>query len=116
MAAAINMLIYKIVHFEEWPDAEERGIYEGSAKDRSDGFLHFSTLDQLPGTLARYYAKQNDLVLVAIDGDKLGNMLKFEPSTGGELYPHLFAPLQMSDVKWARALKRGPDDEFVLPI
>ena len=110
------MLIFKIVHFEEWPDAEEHGEYAGSEKDRSDGYLHFSTLKQLPGTLARYYAKQSDLVLVAVDNEKLGGALKFESSTEGELYPHLYSPLQISAVEWVRALKRGPDGEFVLPI
>jgi uncharacterized protein (DUF952 family) len=110
------MLIYKIVHFEEWPVAEARGEYAGSAKDRTDGFLHFSNEAQLPGTLARYYAKEKDLVLVAVEADALGDALKFEPSTAGELYPHLYAKLSVSAVKWARALKRGPYGEFVLPI
>jgi uncharacterized protein (DUF952 family) len=110
------MLIYKIVHFGEWPDAEERGFYEGSAKDRADGFLHFSTLEQVPRTLARYYAKETDLILVAVESDALGTALKFEPSTGGELFPHLYVALPVSAVTRVRALKRGPDGEFVLPI
>lgn len=110
------MLIYKIVHFNEWLEADERGTYEGSAKDRADGFLHFSTPEQLPSTLARYYAKESDLVLAAIDSETLGAALEFEPSTGGELYPHLYAPLKISAVKWVRALKRGPDGEFVVPL
>jgi uncharacterized protein (DUF952 family) len=110
------MMIFKIVHFREWPDAEERGEYAGSQKDRADGFLHFSTLAQLPGTLARYYAKESDLVLVAVESGELGAALKFEPSADGEIYPHLYSPLKVSAVEWARALKRGPDGEFVLPI
>ena len=110
------MLIYKIVHFEEWPRAEACGEYAGSARDRANGFLHFSTEAQLPGTLARYYAKEKDLVLVAVEADALGDALKFEPSTGGELYPHLYAKLSVTTVKWVRALKRGQHDEFVLPV
>lgn len=110
------MLIYKIVHFDEWPDAKMHGVYEGSEKDRADGFLHFSTLEQVPQTLARYYKKENDLVLVAVESDALGGALKFEASTGGELYPHLYAPLPTPAVTWVRALKRGPDGQFVLPV
>ena len=110
------MLIYKIVHFDEWPGAEELGAYGGSEKDRADGFLHFSTLEQVSGTLARYYSKENDLVLVAVESEALGSELKFEPSPAGELYPHLYQSLPMSAVTWARALKRGAGGEFVLPI
>jgi uncharacterized protein (DUF952 family) len=110
------MVIYKIVHFDEWPAAEAGGEYAGSVKDRADGFLHFSLFEQLAGTLARHYAKQNDLVLVAVESDALCGALKFEPSSGGERYPHLYAPLPISAVKWVRALKRGEHGEFVLPV
>jgi uncharacterized protein (DUF952 family) len=108
------MLIFKIVHHDEW--GATRGEYAGSAKDRADGFLHFSTAEQLPGTLARYYAKENDLLLVAVESERLGAALKFEPSTGGELFPHLHAALPFTAVEWTGALKRGPDGQFVLPI
>ena len=83
------MLIFKIVHNDEWRAAEAAGIYCGSAKDQADGFLHFSTEEQLSGTLTRYYAEADDLVLVAGDAESLGAALKYEPSTAGALYPHL---------------------------
>lgn len=108
------MLIFKIVHIREWVEA--RGEYGGSAKDRADGFMHFSTEEQLPGTLARYYADEHDLLLVAVESENLGDTLKFEPSTGGEPYPHLYAPLQARFVVWVRPIERGPDGQFVLPL
>ena len=109
------MLIYKIAHAAEWADAEQRGEYSGSAKDRADGFLHFSTAEQLAGTLARYYADADDLVLVAVDADALGVALKYEASRDGALFPHLYAPLPLSAVKRVRAIKRDAQGAFVLP-
>lgn len=109
------MLVYKICHQDEWNAARDRHAYEGSAKDRADGFLHFSTEEQLAGTLARYYAGADDLVLVAVDGEALGPALKFEASTGGALYPHLHAPLPLAAVQWALPIARDQDGGFVLP-
>jgi uncharacterized protein (DUF952 family) len=108
--------IFKIVHAEEWRAAEGAGIYCGSAKDGADGFLHFSTEEQLMGTLMRYYADADDLVLVSVDAEALGDALKFEPSTAGALYPHLYGHLQISAVKWARPIGRGAGGEFQLPF
>ncbi|HEY1836244.1 MAG: DUF952 domain-containing protein [Rhizomicrobium sp.] len=108
------MLIFKIVHAREWAEAD--GEFRGSAKDRADGFLHFSTAGQLPGTLARYYANGNDLLLVAVKSEALGEALKFEPSTGGELYPHLSGPLPTSTVTWVRELQRDHAGNFILPL
>jgi uncharacterized protein (DUF952 family) len=107
------MLIFKIVHHDEWIAA--RGEYAGSSKDRADGFLHFSTAEQIPGTLARYYAGADDLVVVAVDSGILGAALKFEASRDGALFPHLYAPLPLSAVKWMRAITRDSKGAFVLP-
>jgi uncharacterized protein (DUF952 family) len=112
---ALARLIFKIVHSEEWRAAEKVRAYRGSAKDRADGFLHFSTEEQLLGTLARHYADANDLILVAVDADALGDALKHEPSTAGALYPHLYADLPLSAVKWVRSIARDREGSFVLP-
>jgi uncharacterized protein (DUF952 family) len=96
------VLIYKIVHAPEWAAAS--GNYMGSDKDRDDGFLHFSTAEQIPGTLARHYAGVPDLVLVAVDETALGMALKYEPSRDGALFPHLYGPLPLSAVTWARPI------------
>ncbi len=96
--------IYKICAGAAWKEAEAAGRYGGSAVDRRDGFIHFSTAAQLAGTAAKHFAGQTDLVLVAVDGEKLGEALKWEPSRGGELFPHLYAALPLSAVLWARPL------------
>ena len=106
-------LIFKIVHAAEWDAVRE--LYEGSEKDRADGFLHFSTAAQVPGTLARYYADAGDLVLIAVDEIALGDALKYEPSRDGALFPHLHAPLPRAAVIWVRPIARDKDGGFVLP-
>ena len=109
-------MIFKIVHAAEWRAAQSDDIYCGSPKDKEDGFLHFSTREQLPGTLKRYYARADDLVLVAADSAVLGDALKYETSTAGALYPHLYCALPLTAVQWARAIVRNENGEFVLPL
>lgn len=107
-------LIFKIVPRAEWEG--QSGDYHGSAHDRADGFLHFSTALQLPETLRLYYAGQDDLMLVAVDANALGAALKWERSESrGEDFPHLFAPLSCDAMKWARSITRDVDGSFKLP-
>jgi uncharacterized protein (DUF952 family) len=107
-------LVFKIVPRKEWE--AESGDYHGSAHDQADGFLHFSTAAQLPETLRRYYAGQDDLMLVAADTGALGAGLKWEYSPSrDEDFPHLYAPLSPDAIKWARPIARGADGAFVLP-
>ena len=96
--------IYKICARTAWQEAEAAGRYAGSEVDRRDGFIHFSTAGQLPGTAARHFAGLADLLLVAVDSETLGDALKWEPSRGGELFPHLYAALSLSAVLWASPL------------
>lgn len=108
------MLIFKIVPRKEWE--AESSDYHGSAHDKADGFLHFSTAPQLPETLRRYYAGQDDLMLVAVDPKALGVALKWEYSASrGEDFPHLYAPLSCDAIKWARRIAKDADGNFVLP-
>ena len=85
--------IYKICTASEWREAERAGVYRGSAVDAKDGFIHFSTAEQAAETAAKWFAGQRDLVLVAVDADALGDKLKWEPSRGGALFPHLYGEL-----------------------
>ncbi len=108
------MLIYKVVPRAEWEAAGEE--YFGSAHDRADGFLHFSTAAQLATTLRLYYAGRDDLVLVAVEMQKLGAALKWEHAPSrGEDFPHLFAALSRSAVLWTRPLARDAGGE-VIPV
>ena len=99
-------VIYKICSAKEWHDAEHAGAYTGSAVDVRDGFIHFSTAEQMAETAARHFAGQRDLVLVGVDAGKLGDRLKWEPSRGGALFPHLYALLEPSAVVGADPLDR----------
>ena len=91
--------IYKICTAAEWREAERAGVYRGSAADQKDGFIHFSTAEQAAETAAKWFAGQRDLVLVAVNADALGDKLKWEPSRGGALFPHLYGELDMKTVR-----------------
>jgi uncharacterized protein (DUF952 family) len=107
------MVVFKIVAAEEWDEAEAAGVFVGAAIDRADGFIHFSTAAQAPETAAKWFAGRDDLTLAAIDAEALGKALRWEPSRGGALFPHLYGPLPMSAVVWSRALPLGPDGRHV---
>jgi len=107
--------IYKICSLEEWSAAEAAGVYAGSPKDREDGFIHFSLSVQLAGTLAKYYADADHLVLVAVRAAALGESLRYEPSRDGALFPHLYATLPLTAVVWTKEIGRGGAGAFVLP-
>ncbi len=107
--------IYKIVPASLWQNAREAGIFKGAAIDLSDGYIHFSTASQARETAARHFAGQDDLLLVAVDGDALGEKLVFEPSRGGDLFPHLYAALPLSAVLWEKPLPRGTDGAHQFP-
>ena len=94
--------IYKICPASAWREAERRGVYRGSADDARDGFIHFSTADQLSETAARRFAGMDALLLVAVSTDHLD--VKWEPSRGGALFPHLYAALPIASVIWVREL------------
>ena len=89
-------LVYKICPASEWSEAVAAGTYRGSGVDRRDGFIHLSTSQQLEATLRLHFAGQRDLVLVAVDPDALGAALRWEPSRGGALFPHLYGELPVS--------------------
>ena len=107
------MIVYKIVATEEWAKAQAAGVFTGAAIDRADGFIHFSTAEQAPETAAKWFAGRGDLTLAAIDAEALGDDLRWEPSRGGALFPHLYAPLPMSAVVWSRPLPLGSDGAHV---
>jgi uncharacterized protein (DUF952 family) len=101
--------IYKILPRVEWAAAVAAGRFEGSAVDHQDGYIHFSTATQAGETARRYFAGQADLVVLEVEGDDLGPALKWEPSRGGDLFPHLYGPLSTDDVKAVHDAPLGPD-------
>jgi len=108
----MESLIHTLLRAPDWRAAREAGAYQGSADDRRDGFLHFSTAAQLRATAAKHRAGERDLLLVSAESAALGDALRWEPASGGSrpgLFPHLYAPLPMTAVRGAVALPLGPD-------
>jgi uncharacterized protein (DUF952 family) len=101
------MLIYKIFRRPEWDAFRAAGQTAGAPVDLADGFIHFSAAPQLAETAAKYFADISDLVLVACDAGQLGETLKWEPSRGGALFPHLYRNLRLDEVVWDKSLPLG---------
>ncbi len=90
---------YKICTAEDWARAVAVGVYRGAPIDIADGYIHLSTATQVGETLRRHFAGQVALVLVAVDLGLLGHTVRWEPSRGGDLFPHLYQPLPLTAAK-----------------
>ena len=113
------MIIYKVCSKAVWEEIRQLTLWNGSSHDLRDGFIHFSTASQLDGTVRKHYAGQTDLMLLAIDAETLGVALKWEPSRGGDLFPHLYGPLPISTIESVQDLTVSTDgtinDQGLLP-
>jgi uncharacterized protein (DUF952 family) len=103
------MLIFKIFRADEFATFEAAGSTRGAPVDLADGYIHFSTAAQAAETAAKHFAGEDDLVLLALESDALGEALRWEPSRGGQLFPHLYRELRRADVLWVAPLPLGPD-------
>lgn len=108
-------IIYKLCPSPLWREAEAAGAFQGMPVDFADGYVHFSTAAQVRETARRHFAGQDDLVLVAVDAERLGETLKYEASRGGDLFPHLYGPLDLAAVLWVKPLPLGNDGAHVFP-
>lgn len=108
-------MIYHMCRAEEWAAAVAAGSYAGSSQDRADGFIHFSTRDQIVESARKHRAGQDGLLLVAVEADRLGDRLRWEPSRGGDLFPHLYGPLDPAESASICPLPLGPDGRHVFP-
>jgi uncharacterized protein (DUF952 family) len=108
-------LIYKICPRSLWEEAEAAGAFAGAPVDHADGYIHFSTAAQVRKTAALHFAGEDGLLLIAVDAQALGKALHYEPSRGGDLFPHLYAALPLTAVRWAQPLPLGPDGRHVFP-
>lgn len=104
--------IYKILPAGDWRAARDAGRFEGSAVDRADGYIHFSSAAQAQETAARHFAGQPGLVVLEVEADDLGAALVWEPSRGGDFFPHLYGAL---DVAHVRAVRQAPLDAAGVP-
>ena len=101
--------IYKILSRTEWAAAQAAGVFAGAGIDRRDGYIHFSTAAQAAETARLHFRGQNDLVVLDVEGDLLGAALKWEPSRGGALFPHLYGVLAIADVVAVHDVKLDVD-------
>ncbi len=108
-------LVYKICPRTLWLEAERNGVFRGAGVDHADGYIHFSTAEQVRETAARHFAGQSDLVLVVVEAETLGPALKWEPSRGGALFPHLYGDLPLRYVRSVEPLPLGTDGVRRLP-
>ncbi|KMO32273.1 dihydroorotate dehydrogenase [Methylobacterium variabile] len=108
-------LVYKICPASLWRDAEAAGRFDGAPVDQADGFIHFSTAAQAPETAAKHFAGLDDLLLIAVDAEALGDALRYEPSRGGALFPHLYGPLPLTAVRRVTPLPIGPEGTHIFP-
>ena len=106
--------VYKICSKSEWHDYKKKGQYKGSKKDLEDGYIHFSGEDQVKGTLIKYYSKQKELVLLKVDAFKLENLL-WEQASDGNMFPHLYSSLDVSNVVDEIKIILRDDGSHILP-
>jgi uncharacterized protein (DUF952 family) len=109
-------LIYKLCPQALWQESEPSGIFTGAPIDIHDGYIHFSTAAQVRETAAKHFAGEENLLLVAVEAEALGTALRYEPSRGGDLFPHLYAPLSLEAVRWVKPLPVGSDGQHVFPV
>ena len=108
-------LIYKICPEDLWRQAEADGRFDGAPVDQADGYIHFSTAEQVRETARRLFGGQHGLLLISVDADALGPALRWEPSRGGQLFPHLYEALAMSAVRSVEPLLLSPEGGHVFP-
>ena len=108
--------IYKIATESAYAPSRSGPTFAGMPIDAKDGYMHFSTAEQLPETLRLHFAGQGDLVLLAVRSADLGDGLVWEPSRGGALFPHLHGgPLKLDAVAWEAPLTVAADGSCTLP-
>ena len=90
--------IFKIIDKKEWQKAKQTGTYNGSVKDKKDGYIHFSEEDQVPETLKKYYHNKENLILLKVNAFKLEHLL-WEQASNGDMYPHLYSPLDIKNIE-----------------
>lgn len=111
----LEVLAYKVLTAEQMNVLLTDGVFLGAPIDLADGYIHLSTAEQVTETVNKHFAGQNDLHVAAVDLTALGTAVKWEPSRGGQLFPHIYAPLPLAAVTAHRPLARDANGAVVLP-
>ena len=106
--------VYKICTKFEWQEIKKKGQLTGSKKDLEDGYIHFSGEDQVRRTLKKFYSNQKDLILLKVDTLKLNHLI-WEPASNGNMFPHLYSPLDLSNVVNEFEITLRDDSSHILP-
>ena len=107
-------MIYKLLRSDEWAALQTQEETQGAPIDVADGYIHFSTAEQVRETAGKHFAGEDGLMLLAYDETRLTGDLRWEPSRGGALFPHLYGPLRFADIVWAKPLTLG-DNGHIFP-
>ena len=99
-----DKFIFKLVNKTIWQEAEDKGVFKGAGIDLEDGYIHFSTAEQVVETAKLHYKGQENLLLVAVSTQNLSDKFIYEASRGGSLFPHLYEPLELKHVAWKKPL------------
>jgi uncharacterized protein (DUF952 family) len=110
-----DRIAYKIMLATEMQQMQRDGLFRGSPADVADGFIHLSTGSQLAGTLDKHYSGIDGLVLAAVDLSQLASVVRWEPSRGGELFPHIYGVLPIDAVVSTLPVERTPSGAVKLP-
>jgi uncharacterized protein (DUF952 family) len=110
------LVAYKVLTGSQMAQLERDGVFAGAPIDLADGYIHLSTAAQLAETVDKHFAGQDDLHLVAVDLAVLGDSIKWEESRGGQLFPHIYAPLPLSAAIAYGPLERAADGTLALPV
>ena len=108
--------LYKVLSADAWQQAELDGMFRGVGIDLEDGFIHLSARDQVKEMVAKYFANQDDLVLVSLDEDRLGDSLRWEASPNGVLFPHVHGDIPLQAVESVDPLPIGEDQVHQFPF
>jgi uncharacterized protein (DUF952 family) len=111
----MTRMIYHMCPADTWQEAVRAGTYRGTADDLRDGFIHFSTAEQIAESARRHRPGQSGLVLIAVESARLGDRLKWESSRGGALFPHVYGALDPAETASVRPLPLGSDGEHIFP-
>ncbi|WP_294392719.1 DUF952 domain-containing protein [uncultured Sphingomonas sp.] len=111
-----DVIAYKVLTADQLEALEREGRFAGAPVDLADGYIHLSTADQLAGTIDKHFAGQDDLQLAAVDLEALGEAVKWDESRGGQLFPHVYAPLTLDIVLAYSPLAYEPDGSIRLPV
>ena len=110
-----ELVAYKVLTAGQLTELEHHECFAGAPVDLVDGYIHMSTAAQLDETVARHFAGQSDLTIAAVDLDALGDAVKWEPSRGGQLFPHLYGKLTLDSLIAYGPLEREDDGSIRLP-